>query len=127
MSISGPYIGSVTRERDKAWTVTLQNSAGAAFDTTADGGWTAEAQMRDAIDGPTLVLTWTVTVSGASNNILTLSATAAQLAEIAPGCYFTDIRLLNQTDSRVEEPNLAASGAPKSHIVQINVRGRVTR
>ncbi len=135
--MAGPQIGggaltvaaviSVVRDTDKAWTVTLLDGAGAAFDLTLDGGWTVDAQMREEIDGSVSALPWTIAISGGSNNIVTLSATAAQLLAIDPGCYFTDVRLINDVDSRVRRPNLAPAGRPPSHIAQVNLQGRVTQ
>jgi len=134
--MTGTYVGagdlpvaaviSVVRDTDKAWTVTLLDGAGADFDTTADGGWDVEAEMREEIDGALIALTWSVAISGASNNIATISATAAQLADVEPGCYFVDVRLSNQSDARIRRPNLSPAGRAASHIVQANVRGRIT-
>lgn len=68
---------------------TFVTEAAAAIDKSAS---TFRAQVRDQPgDSSTAVASFTVAVSGAGNNVVTISLTAVQTAQLAPGLYGWDL------------------------------------
>lgn len=68
---------------------TFVTAAAAAIDKSAS---TFRAQLRDLPgDASSAVVSFTVAVSGAGSNVVTISLTATQTAQLAPGVYGWDL------------------------------------
>jgi len=62
-------------------------------------GYTARAQMRSTHDSDSIALSFTVTVSDATNGILTMLASATSTASLTPGQYVYDVEIESSAGS----------------------------
>ena len=83
------YAAPIRRGDTYSHPFTFVTSAGAAIDKSA---CTFRAQIRDLPgDAAAATASFTVALSGAGSNVVTISMTATQTAQLAPGTYAWDL------------------------------------